>query len=522
MRHTIAVTLRLIALTAITLGPPVRPSAAQAPPEVDAFVTDALKRFDQPGAAIAVVQDGKVVFQQGWGVRRLGEPARVDDQTLFQIASNTKAVTAAALAILVDDGKLKWDDPVTDYLPWFRLGGDPYVTREFTVRDLLIHRSGLSLGAGDLLWFHANFTREEIARRLRYIAPTASFRSRYAYDNVLFIVAGEVVKAASGMEWDDFVRTRIFQPLGLRNTQTSVRLFRAGGNVASPHARIDGRMTVVPFDTVDNIGPGGAINSSVAEWARWLRVQLDSGRVEGDRRLWNAARTREMWHPGITIPIGNPTPGFEALQPNFQGYALGWGVRDYRGLKLITHTGGLSGMLSRVFLVPEKRLGIVVLTNGETGAFNALGWWVLDYYLRAPRTDWTAAFLQAGQQSADRDRAFEDSAQAARHREVGPSLPLAELAGHYADAWYGEVTVKVEDGHLVLYWSRSPSLTADLEHWQYDTFRARMRVRNAADAFVTFSLGYDGRVERMTLAPFLPSTDFSFNYQDLLFRPVRR
>jgi CubicO group peptidase (beta-lactamase class C family) len=512
--------MRLSLLATLLLSPATL-VAQSAPKELNTFVLKALARFEQPGAAIAVVKDGKVVFQQGWGVRRIGSPGKVDDQTLFQIASNTKAVTAAALAILVDDGKLQWDDPVTTYLPWFRLGGDPYVSREFTVRDLLIHRSGLSLGAGDLLWFHANFTREEIARRLRFIAPTASFRSRYAYDNVLFIVAGEVVKAASGMEWDDFVKARIFTPLGLTRTQTSVRFFQPGDNVAAAHAKIDGRYTVVPWDTVDNIGPGGSINSSVAEWSRWLMVQLDSGKVDNTTRLWKAQRTREMWQPGIAIPIGNPSPAFLPQLANFNSYALGWNVRDYRGRKLVTHTGGLSGMLSRVFLVPEDRLGIVVLTNGESNAFNALGWGVLDYYTGGMKTDWIAAYSQAGEEGAAGDRTFEDSAAAARQRDKGPSLPLEAFTGTYTDAWYGDVSIVNENGHLVLRWSRSPSLTADLEHWQFDTFRARMRVRNAADAFVTFALGYDGRVERMTMLPFYPSTDFSFNYQDLLFTPVR-
>ena len=250
-------------------------------------------------------------------------------------------------------------------------------------------------------------------------------------------------------------------------------------------------------------------------------VQLDSGKVDGGKRLWNAQRTREMWQPGISIPIGDPSPAFAAQRASFNNYALGWNVRDYRGKKLITHTGGLSGMLSRVFLVPEDRLGIVVLTNGESNAFNAIGWGILDHYTGGMKTDWITAYALSGDEGASADRVFEDSANTARKRAVGPSLPLADLAGRYSDAWYGEVTVVEEAGHLVLKWSRSPSLTADLEHWQYDTFRARMRVKNAADAFVTFSVGYDGKVDRMTLLPFLPSTDFSFNYQDLLFKPAR-
>ena len=515
-------TFARLGLTAALLLPALPLAAQAAPKEVDAYVTQALKRFGQPGVGIAVVQDGKVVFAQGWGVRKVGEPAPVTGETMFQIASNSKAVTSAALAILVDDGKLKWDDPVTDYLPWFRLGGDAYITREMTIRDLLCHRSGLSLGAGDLLWWFGDFDREEIARRLRYITPATSFRTHYAYDNVLFIVAGEVVKAASGMSWDDFVRTRIFQPLGMRHVNTSVRDFRPGDNVAVPHARVNtaGAMEPIGWDTVDNIGAGAAVNASVADWAKWLMVQLDSGRVDATHRLWQAEQTRALWNPEINIPVSVPAPPFTALRANFSGYALGWQVRDYRGLKLVTHTGGLAGMLSRVFMVPEKRLGIVVFTNGETNAFNALGWWVLDYYLGAPRTDWVAAYSQAGDETLTRDRAFEDSATAARHADVGPSLPLDKLAGRYTDAWYGDVTLAVEHGHLVLHWSRSPGLTADLEHWQYDTFRARMRVKYAADAFVTFQLTPEGTVDRMLLAPFLPSTDFSFDYQDLLFHPV--
>jgi CubicO group peptidase (beta-lactamase class C family) len=476
--------------------------------------------MDQPGVAIGVIKDGKVVFARGWGLRTLGDPAPVDEHTLFQVASNTKAVTAAALAILIKEGKLHWDDPVTDYLPWFRLGGDPYVSREMTVRDLLTHRSGLSLGAGDLLWFHSDRTREEIARQLRYIAPTASFRSRYAYDNVLFIVAGLVVEAASGMKWDEFVRTRIFEPIGMTETGTDIGMFRPGTDAATPHGRVDGRMQIIPRDSVENTGPAGGINSTVTDWLKWQRVQMDSGRVDADQRLWGEAETFAMWSPGIALPTGNPPAPFMPLRANFAAYGLGWFLRDYRGYKIVYHDGGLAGMLSRAFMVPDKKLGVVVLTNGETSAYQALAWYVLDYYLGAPKTDWVGVYATAEAGTIAADKAFEDSAAANRKQDVGPSLPLDRLAGRYADAWYGDVTVAVEDGHLVLHWSRSPALVADLEHWQYDTFRARMRVRNVADAFVTFQLKPNGTVDRLVMVPVLPSTDFSFNYQDLLFHPV--
>lgn len=500
---------------------PAPATAQRAPKPIDEYVAATLRTLGQPGVAIAVVRDGKVVFAQGWGVRTLGQPAPVDEHTVFQVASNTKAITAAALAMLVDDRRLGWDDPVADHLPGFRLGGDPYISSQLTVRDLLAHRSGLPLGAGDLLWLHANYSSAEIVSRLRYLEPTASFRSRYAYDNVLYVVAGEVVRAASGQPWSEFVRRRLFTPLGMADASTSLTSLQMGGDVASPHGRVGGRMQVIPRDTVDNLVSGGGVNASVADWARWMRVQLDSGRVDGRVRIWADSQTRAMWRPEIFMPIDWPLPGFDALRANFSAYGLGWRMRDYAGHKLLMHDGGLAGMLSRTVLVPDQRLGIAVFTNAETPAYEALAWYVLDYYLGQPRTDWTVRFAAVAQHSDSTDRAFEDSAAAARRRDVGPSLPLARLAGQYADPWYGEISLALEGDHLVLRWSRSPALTADLEHWQFDTFRARMRERTVPDAFVTFALTPNGSVDRMTMVPVLPSTDFSYDYQHLLFRPLR-
>jgi CubicO group peptidase (beta-lactamase class C family) len=509
----------LIAAVALATAPSL--TAQSAPRDLDATIAQILRRFDQPGAAIAVVKDGKVVFQQGWGLRNTNGTAKIDEHTRFQVASNSKAMTAAALAILVEDGKLGWDDRLIDRLPWFRLGGDPYITREFRVRDLLSHRSGLSLGQGDLLIFGSNYSSREIAERLRFLAPPSGFRAGYAYDNVLYIVAGELVEAVSGMPWEEFVTQRIMLPLGMGESAPAIARIDPAGNVASPHDRQQGRAVVVPFDSVGNALAAGGVVTSVADWTRWMRVQLDSGRIDGERRLWTPAQTRAMWAPEIALPIADPAPPLAPLRPNFAAYGLGWSLRDYRGLKLVTHDGGLQGMLSRTILVPEKRMGIVVLTNGMTRSYQALGWTVLDWALAAPKTDWGTILQGVDQAGQDADRAFEDSAQAARKKDIGPSLPLAQYAGRYSDEWYGDVALAMEDGHLVLRWSRTPGATADLEHWQYDTFRARMRVPTVADAFITFSLRADGGIDRMTMLPVLPSTDFSFDYQDLLFRPAR-
>ena len=482
----------------------------QVPRDIDAFAARVLREFDTPGAAIAIVRDGRTVFGRGYGVRRLGTPEPVSERTRFQVASNTKAFTSAALAILVEDGRLRWNDRVIDYLPWFQMS-DPYVTREITVLDLLVHRSGLGLGGGDLLWFHSDYTREELIRRLRYVPLATSFRSTYNYDNVLYVVAGAVVEAVSRRSWDDFVRERVFTPLGMTSSLTSVLAVRPGDDVAAPHGMVDGRLQIVPVDSADNVGPGGSIVSNVVDMAQWIRVQLDSGRVDSTRRLWRAPRTSELWTGRITT---QPPRG-----SNLAMYALGWNVYDYRGYKIVTHTGGLAGMISRVMLIPQLRTGFVILTNAESSAMGVLTSYLRDFYTGAPAADYVSQFKEG--EAAFNEAAFQARLDSARNRTSRPSLPLSGYAGTYRDAWYGDVTLAEEQGHLVIRFGRSPAFTGDLEHWHYDTFRVHWRVPNIPDAWATFALEPDGAVERMRMAAVSPSTDFSFDWQDLLLLPVR-
>ncbi len=486
--------------------------------DFDAYVTRGLQVLRTPGAAIAVVKDGKVLFAKGYGVRALGDTGRVDAHTLFQIASNTKAFTTAALAMLADDGKLSWDDPVTKFLPGFQLY-DPYVTREFTVRDLVTHRSGLGLGAGDLLWFHSSYGREEIAYRIRYAKPVSSFRSQYAYDNVLYIVAGEVVRAASRKSWDDFVRERIFTPLGMTETGTTTDALTSSRNAARPHSVDNGRLQIVPVDSVENIAPAGGIASNVGDLAKWVLCRLDSGRYTGGR-LFSAGQAREMWSGQTILPIGDPPAPLAALRANFAEYGLGWRLRDYQGRKIVSHTGGLAGMTSQVTLVPSERLGIVVLTNGESDLMAALSYRLLDTFFNLRPTDWVAAFAQAAQL----DRAHADSILAAgragRDSLSKPSLPLERYAGRYRDDLYGDAAITLENGTLVLRFGRSPAFTGDLTHWQYDTFIARWRAPHLEDAYVTFALDPDASIASFRMTAVSPLADFSFDYQDLEFRPA--
>ncbi len=493
-----------------------------APKELQAYVENVRKLFEVPGISLAIVKDGKVVLAQGYGVRKLGAPTPVDAQTLFGIASNTKAFTATALALLVEEGKLQWDAPVINYLPWFQLS-DPYVTRELTVRDLLVHRSGLGLGAGDLLWWPpSTYDRKEISRRLRYIPLVTSFRSAYAYDNVLYTVAGEVIETMSGQSWEDFVSKRILAEVGMNTSNVLHSAAGAGANVATPHAPIEGVVRVVAPFASDNTNPAGGINSNAEDMAKWMIVQLDSGRVAGGARLFSRQTTKELWTPVTPIPIGEPAPELAALRANFRGYALGFDVRDYRGKKLVTHTGGLPGYLSKVVMVPELKLGVSILTNQESGAaFESIAYRVLDHYLGAPYTDWASAYKKVITRAEERLAAADKSNAASRDANSRPSLPLAKYVGTYVDAWYGNVVITLENEKLVMRFAHTPSLVGDMEFWQYDSFIVRWRDRELrADAYVTFHLNPEGSIAQVKMKAVSDATDFSFDFHDLLLKSV--
>ncbi len=514
-------------LTAILLSAtPSAPLAAQKPPpNFDRYVRRVMQTFTVPGLSVAIVKDGRVVLAQGYGVRRMGDSAPVDEHTRFGIASNTKLFTATALALLVEEGKIEWDAPVIRYLPWFALS-DPYVTRELSVRDLLVHRSGLGLGAGDLLWWPpSTYDRKEIARRLRFIPAATSFRSAYAYDNVLYLVAGEVIEAVSGQSWESFVQSRILAKVGMSDSDVRHSAAEAGGNTAGTHAEVNDTVRpVAPFGS-DNTNPAGGIMSGAADMAKWLLVQLDSGRVAGGTRLFSAVSARQLWREVTPTPIGDPPPGLPDLahlRATMAGYALGLNVRDYRGRILRQHTGGLPGYVSKVAMIPDLRLGVAVLTNQESGvAFESIVYHVLDHYIGVKPPDYPALFQQLNRSQREKVREQERRAAASRDSTSGPSLPLARYAGTYRDPWYGDVAIAHEAGGLVIRFTRTPSLVGDLVHWQHDTFLARWRDRELrADAYATFALNPDGSIERLTVVPSSPAVDFSFDFQDLVLRPV--
>ncbi|GAB3750660.1 serine hydrolase [Lysobacter olei] len=497
--------------------------------DFDAYVERVRQQFNVPGIAVAVIKDGQVVLERGYGVREMGKAATVDEHTMFAIASNTKAFTAASLSILADEGKLSLDDRVIDHLPWFRMA-DPYVTHEMRVRDLLAHRSGLGLGAGDLLyWPGTDYTTEEVARRLKDVPLTGSFRGQYAYDNILYGVAQLVIEKASGQSYADFLQTRVFTPLGMVETRYNSDHLKPGDNVATGHAKADFKdlEPVAPM-TWHNVSGAGGLYASVHDLTKWMRVQLDGGVISGEgdnaKRLFSAKRQKAMWSVITPMNIAEASvPDLAAAKPNFLGYGEGWQLSDYRGRKLVWHTGGWPGMVSRLTLVPEHKLGVVVLTSAEVGAaFNAVTMRALDAFLDAPRTDWVAAYAAAvAKAEAKADESWQAHVKA-RDTRSKPSLHLARYAGTYRDAWYGDVAIAQEGGKLVMRFGRTKSLVGTLSHWQHDTFIVRWNERWLnADAFVTFTLDADGNVAEARIKAISPQTDFSFDFHDLKLVPVK-
>ena len=489
---------RHLVRTGILLALPYAAAAAQTRPAadplrgLDAYTAKAVADWKVPGLAIAVVKDGRIVFAKGYGVREIGRPAPVDTQTLFAIGSTTKAMTAASIGMLVDEGKLKWDDRVTKILPSFQLA-DPYVTRELTVRDLLTHRAGL--GNADVLWYRSDNSADEVIRRVRFVEPAYSLRSSFIYQNIMYAVAGQVVATESGMPWERFVRTRIFEPLGMPNAVPLGDSLRGRSNVASPHYRFGDTIRVVSNASVDAVASAGAVWASVADMARWMRFVLDSGRADG-KRLLKPETYAELLKPETMVTPEEFYPTASLTKPHWTTYAFGWFQEDYSGKMVDFHTGSIDGMVAIIGLIPDERLGVYVLANLDHAEVrHALMYRVFDAYLGNPPRDWSAELLKLyGGIRAAGDSASR-RAEARRIPNTHPSLSLAQYAGTYADSLVGDINISFENGRLRL---RSSSMHAGaLEHWEYDTFRVRWDNTWEGSSFATFTIGRDGVPSRL-------------------------
>jgi CubicO group peptidase (beta-lactamase class C family) len=480
----IALTLLAVALAG--------PAEGQAGPlrGFDAYVERAMAEWKVPGLAVAVVRHDSVVHARGYGVRTLGRSGPVGPRTLFAIGSSTKAFTGLAVAMLVDKGRVRWDDPVTRYLPGFQLY-DPYVTRELTVRDLLTHRSGLS--SSDVIAYAEGVTRDTILQRMRYVRPSWSFRSRYGYQNIMYLAAGQLTARLEGMTWDEVMRRRILLPLGMSASNTSITALDGQPDVATPHAEVDDTIRPVPYFNLDVIAPAGSINSNVTDMAQWVRFQLAGGAV-GGQRLLREASFAETHAPQTIVPL----EGFwktVAQEAHLLNYGIGWYLHDYRGRKVVQHGGNIDGMSALVALLPEERTGMVVLTNLDGNDLTyALMYRVFDAYLRHPPKDWSAAMLKADRELRAKGEKEKASRESQRVAGTRPALPVERYAGIYADSFAGDATVRREASGLVFQYGR---LVADLVHWHYDTFQAVWRQRRLGESYVTFTLDDAGKVDEM-------------------------
>ena len=463
---------------------------------LDDYISRTMVDWQIPGLAIAVVRNDSVIHARGFGVRELGKPDAVDENTLFAIASTTKAMTAAALAMLVDDDKVDWDDRVSEHLPTYQLS-DPYRTYELTVRDLLTHRGGIS--RSDNLWIAAPFDRNEVLRRARYLPVVDGFRQNYSYHNVMYIAAGEVVGNASGMGWDDFLSQRLFTPLGMTRSTTRSAVVDSRDNVTASHTMVNGRPAAVGRRNYDNIGGAGAVFSSVHDMAQWIRLHLNEGRYEG-RQIISPRNMRELHAPQIVIPMDTTT---ERMFPgtNLRAYALGWQVQDYYGHKLVHHSGSINYTRTHVGMVPDEDIGVVIIANLSTsGLQQALMYRVIDALLGLPARDWSAEYLESAERSSARSAASAREVENSRARDTRPSLANSGYTGSYESDLYGTLRISEENGRLVL--SYAPDYVADLEHWHHDTFRGSWRRAGFGRAFVSFSLDRRGRATSVELEGF--------------------
>jgi len=520
--------LHLVVLASLAF---ISPARAAPPEDLDQRINEVMAAHGVPGMAVAIVEDGRVVHARGYGVRRLGSPEPVGADTIFPTGSTGKAVTATALAILVDEGRIGWDDRVIDHMPDFRMY-DPWVTREMTIRDLLVHRSGLGLGAGDLLFVpRTSRSRADIVRALRHIRPATSFRSGYAYDNILYVVAGQLIEEVTGDTWEVFVRDRVLMPAGMARSTTQESARFSTEDRVQPHARVDGPFRGLgPLSVLDErkglgevAAPAGGVSSSANDFGRWLQIQLAHGALPDDAgRLYSERVAREMFTPQQLMPIRGLPGELAAATPTFSAYALGWQVQDYRGVQTIQHGGAVFGVQTMVVLVPERNLGFSLQINSEDGlVLRGMMLELLDHYLETPdRKDWVAAFADFVRQRGEAATATL-AAGAGTPRAVGrPSLPLASYAGDFADLWYGPITVRLDGRRLRMDFRQTPDMAGTMTPWRHDTFRVDWDDATIEPAFATFALDADGKVARITMKPVSPLADFSYNYADLDFRPV--
>lgn len=452
---------------------------------LDRYIESARSEWQVPGLSVAIVRDGKVVMAKGYGIRELGKSDAVDQQTLFGVMSTTKAMTAVAMGILVDEGKVGWRDKVIKHLPDFRIA-DPFITAELEVRDLFTHNSGLS--STDFLWARTpELPADEAVRRMQFARPSYSFRGGFVYHNSMYLVAGKVIEKVSGMSWERFMSDRVFGPLGMMRTLPTLEAAMKQANRSSAHYRIKGTIEVIPEMPIDSVAPAGSVWSNADDMARWMNYLL-SGKAADGRELLKPATLDEIFRPQVILPQ-NFFPTFRLIKPKWTTYGLGWFQHDYRGEKVDVHTGSIAGRTAIVGLIRDKKIGVYVFGNLDRAeARHGIVYKVFDRLVFGDGSgrDWNAEFKRLYD---DRDAEAGKQAEALLSKRLNgtrPSLPLQAYAGTYTDPFYGTVEIKFADGKLTALVARD--LSAELQHRHVDTFTAIWNKRWLAEGLVSFQL----------------------------------
>jgi CubicO group peptidase (beta-lactamase class C family) len=483
--------------------------------QIDSIVHFAMDKMTHAGMAVLVVKDGEVVHSKGYGICDIESKKKVDANTRFAIASNSKAFTSAALAILVDDGRIEWSDKVVDIIPEFKMY-NPYVTANFTITDLLTHRSGLGLGAGDLMFFPdgGDFTMTDILKSFQYQKVESDFRTKFDYDNLLYVVAGEVVARVSGKTWSEFVEQRIMVPLGMNNSATTHQRLTDKKNVALPHSFIEGELTSLEAMDIDLGAAAGGIYTSVSDLSNWLLMHLDDGKW-GDTTLISSKNHSEMWKPHTNM--GFTVKGSPNYNSHFKAYGLGWRIGDKANLIEVSHTGGLPGMLSKTTLIPEIDLGVVVLTNAFPGGYSyqTISNLIIDSYLGIER-DWIQSAYDATERNTTEANEVVEKVWQTVDTADASHLDFASFVGTYRDNWFGDIEVSQTDEGLYMKCLRSPKLSGPMAFYKGNTFAIKWDYKEMeCDAFAIFSLNAEGIPNGFTMEGISPSIDFSFDFHDL-------
>ncbi|MEN8185976.1 MAG: serine hydrolase [Bacteroidota bacterium] len=492
--------------------------------EVDRLVEDAMAKFNVVGVAVGIVKDGKIIHTKGYGVKSIDTNEKVNEHTNFAIASNSKAFTTTALALLVEEDKLSWQDKVKDHIPEFKMY-NAYVTENFNIQDLLTHRSGLGLGVGDLMFFPdgADFTIKDVLSGFQYFKPQSAFRTKYDYDNLLYIVAGEVITRVSGMSWEEFVENRIMQPLNMDNTYGSLSRIKDKSNLATPHSTETGKIrTISPFEEMVN-GAAGGIISNVDDICNWMLVHLNNGKYGAnlEKELFSETSQSEMWKIHTTLPVNND-PRYNS---HFLGYGLAWSLTDIKGNMSVSHTGGLPGMLSRTVMIPDLNLGVIVLTNtanGGSGVYKAVSKTIVDSYLGLDDFGWTDHYYEQFKEKESNADLVTTQVWETVKTANNQHLNYNNYIGVYEDKWFGKIEVFMNGNKLWFKSYRSPKLNGPMSFYKANTFAIKWEYQDMnADAFAMFSLDEEGKAQSIKMKGISPNIDFSFDFQDLNLKRVK-